>query len=455
MSAVPLGHHNSVEDRNDKRTASDRLPALGIDDRTNRTCKPAIQQRARPTVNAVSLSGTSILVINSGSSSVKFALFAAEQKLPRLFSGAMERIGLAHGHFHTEDPTGKRVIDDQVSLPSHRDALELLLKTLKDQLPTPRLFAVGHRVAHGGADHDCPLRVTRELEDRLRRLIPLAPLHQPHNLAGISAIRELDQHLFQVACFDTAFHHNLPRLARLTGLPRALQDGGIRRYGFHGLSYEYVVETLRKQNVQVEKERIVIAHLGSGASMCALRNGVSVETTMGFSTLAGLMMGTRSGDLDPGAVLYLMTEMGMDAGAVQNLLYKQSGLLGVSGISSDMRDLLNCRDEPAQEAVALFCYRARHHLAALTASLDGIDRLVFTGGIGAYSSEIRERICHGFAYLGLRLDSTASQSNAGTISAHGAPVTVQALVSDEEYMIARHVVQLSSSPGKRREASCS
>lgn len=401
-------------------------------------------------------SGSTILVINSGSSSVKFALFAAELKLRPLFSGALERIGLPQGRFHIDDPTGTFLVEDQVSLASHRDALELLLKTLKDRLATPTLSAVGHRVVHGGADCDCPLPVTRELEARLRRLIPLAPLHQPHNLAGISAIREIDQDLLQVACFDTAFHHNLPRLAQLTGLPRALQDGGIRRYGFHGLSYEYVVETLREQDVNVEQERIVVAHLGNGASMCALRDGRSIETTMGFSTLAGLMMGTRSGDLDPGAVLYLLTEKGLDAGAVQNLLYKQSGLLGVSGISSDMRELLNRRDEPAaQEAVELFCYRARHHLAALTASLGGIDRLVFTGGIGAYASKIRERICQGFAYLDLRLDSTANQANAGKISAHGAAVTVQTLVADEEHMIARHVLRLSANPAQRREASCS
>lgn len=401
-------------------------------------------------------SDTAILVINSGSSSVKFALFAAKHKLPQLFSGALERIGLPQGRLHAKDSTGKFLVETPVSLASHREALELLLKTLRDRLATPRLLAVGHRVVHGGADCDCPLPVTRELEARLKRLIPLAPLHQSHNLAGISAIREIDQNLLQVACFDTAFHHNLPRLAQLTGLPRALQDGGIRRYGFHGLSYEFVVETLCEQGVNIEQERIVVAHLGNGASMCALRNGRSVETTMGFSTLAGLMMGTRSGDLDPGAVLYLIAEKGLDAGAVQNLLYKQSGLLGISGISSDMRELLKRRGEPAaQEAIELFCYRARHHLAALTASLGGIDRLVFTGGIGAYASEIRERICQGLAYLGLRLDNTANQANAATISPHGAAVTVQALVSDEEQMIAQHVLRLSANPERRREARCS
>jgi acetate kinase len=428
--------------------------ACAIVDVEEAATNKSYSKRATGKVKTPSSSSTAILVINSGSSSVKFALFATERKMPRLFSGALERIGLPQGRMLVKDSTGKVLVETPVSLASHREALALLLNTLKNRLATPTLVAVGHRVVHGGSYCDCPLPVTRELEARLKRLIPLAPLHQPHNLAGISAIREIDGSLLQVACFDTAFHHTLPRLARLTGLPRAIQDGGIRRYGFHGLSYEYVVGTLREQGVNVEQERIIVAHLGNGASMCALRNGRSVETTMGFSTLAGLMMGTRSGDLDPGAVLYLMTEMGLDAGAVQTLLYKKSGLLGVSGISSDMRELLNRRDDPpAKEAIELFCYRARHHLAALTASLGGIDRFVFTGGIGAYASEIRENICQGLAYLGLRIDIAANQENAATISAHGAAVTLQTLVSDEEHMIARHVLRLSANPARGQEAS--
>jgi acetate kinase len=228
-------------------------------------------------------------------------------------------------------------------------------------------------------------------------------------------------------------------------LPREFQDAGIQRYGFHGLSYEYVVDALRRGGVDVEHERIIIAHLGNGASMCALKHGRSVDTTTGFSTLAGLMMGTRCGDLDPGAVLYLLTAKGMSADAVQELLHERSGILGVSGISSDMRELLKHRYHPeASEAINLFCYRARHHLAALTAALGGLDRIVFTGGIGANATEIRQRICDGLGYLGITLNPKANRAGAQTVSAPGAAVTVQALVSNEELIMARHVLQLTA-----------
>jgi len=387
-----------------------------------------------------------VLVINCGSSSVKFALFAADQTMPQLFSGALERIGLTGGRFHVKDSTGKVLFEQQASLANHKVALGLLIKSAKSQLAGRPLLAVGHRVVHGGADCDCSLPVTRDLETRLERLIPLAPLHLPHNLAGITAVRELQMDLPQVACFDTAFHHGLPRLARLTTLPREFQDAGIQRYGFHGLSYEYVVDKLRQDGVDVEHERIVVAHLGNGASMCALRHGRSVETTMGFSTLAGLMMGTRCGDLDPGAVLYLLMAKGMSAASVQALLYERSGLLGVSGLSRDMRELLSHReDAAAREAVDLFCYRARQHLAALTTTLGGLDRLVFTGGIGANAPEIRERICEGLDYLGIILDPKSNIADAKTISPLGTAVTTQAVLSNEEQVIARHVLHLTAS----------
>jgi len=394
-----------------------------------------------------------VLVINCGSSSVKFALFAADPTTPRLVSGALDRIGPADGQFHAKDSTGNVLFDEQLKLVNHRAALALLIKAIKQHLGGRPLLAVGHRVVHGGADCDCPLPVTRELEARLQRLIPLAPLHLPHNLAGITAVRELQPGLPQVACFDTAFHRSLPRLARLMTLPREFQDEGIQRYGFHGLSYEYVVDALRKDSVNVERERIIVAHLGNGASMCALKDGRSVETTMGFSTLAGLMMGTRSGDLDPGAVLYFLTAKGMSADAVQNLLYERCGLLGVSGISSDMRELLSRRENPAAgEAIDLFCYRGRQHLAALTAALGGLDRLVFTGGIGANSPEIREGICEGLGYLGITLDRKFNGAGAKTVSAPGGAVSVQALLSDEELMIARHVVHLTTARLAQAEA---
>jgi len=394
-----------------------------------------------------------ILVINSGSSSVKFALFAAHQELSRLSSGALEQIGLAHGRFYLEDPAGKTLFEQQPVLANHKAALELLIKMVKQQLAGRPLRAVGHRVVHGGADCDCPLPVTRELETRLQRLIPLAPLHLPHNLAGMAAVRQLQPGLPQIASFDTAFHHSLPRLAKITTLPREFQDAGIQRYGFHGLSYEYVVDALRNDGVDVEHERIVIAHLGNGASMCALRHGRSVETTMGFSTLAGLMMGTRSGDIDPGAVLYLLTTMRMSADEVQKLLYERSGLRGVSGISSDMRELLSRReDTAAREAIDLFCYRARQHLGALTTALGGLDRFVFTGGMGANAPEIRSRICEGLAYLGITLDSEANSAGAKTISAAGSGIKVQALRSDEEYMIANHVLRVTTAQLVKGEA---
>jgi acetate kinase len=396
---------------------------------------------------------SAVLVVNCGSSSVKFALFAAVPTMPRLVSGALDRIGLKDGRFHVDDSTGNLLFDERPPLANHKAALALLVKAIKQQLDGRPLLAVGHRVVHGGADCDCPLPVTEELEARLRRLTPLAPLHLPHNLAGITAVRELRPYLPQVACFDTAFHHGLPRLARLTTLPREFYVEGIQRYGFHGLSYEYVLSALHQERVDVERERIIVAHLGNGASMCALRHGRSVETTMGFSTLAGLMMGTRSGDLDPGAVLYLQTERGMSADAVQKLLYERSGLLGISGISSDMRELLVRHDNPAaREAIALFCYRARQHLAALTAVLGGLDRLVFTGGIGANAPEIRERIVDGLDYLGITLDPKANLMGAKIVSAPAAAVTVQAMPSDEERTIARHVMRLTAASSRGVEA---
>ncbi len=317
-------------------------------------------------------SDTTILVINSGSSSLKFAIFANEDGLARLFSGAVERIGIGQSRFHVADGNGAAALDATETIADHNAALACVLAALERGLKAPRVCAVGHRVVHGGEDCDCPLQVTEALEQRLRALIPLAPLHLPHNLAGIRAVRDARPDLPQVACFDTAFHHALPRLAQLIALSRQLSASGIRRYGFHGLSYEYVVDHLRHNGVDLGAERIVIAHLGNGASMCAVREGRSLETTMGFSTIAGLMMGTRCGDIDPGVVLYLLKERGLSTEEVETLLYQRSGLLGVSGLSSDMAELLAREDDPAaREAVDLFCYRARHHLAALTAVLGG------------------------------------------------------------------------------------
>jgi acetate kinase len=406
--------------------------------------------RSRP-VPATS-SGT-ILVINCGSSSVKFALFAMGDPLPRLRSGAIERIGLANGRFRAIDTDGAIAIDDARDIASHDEALALLLDAIDRHPSGPPLAAVGHRVVHGGPECDCPVLVTAALEARLRQLVPLAPLHQPHNLAGIAAVRSVRPGLPQVASFDTAFHHTLPRLATLTALPRALHGEGIRRYGFHGLSYEYVVNALHLNGVDVDGERIIVAHLGNGASMCALKDGRSVETTMGFSTLTGLPMGTRCGDLDPGIILYLLAEKGMTVERIQRLLYEESGLLGLSGVSRNMQDLLALPADPAAlEAIEVFCYQARRHLAALTATLGGLDRLVFTGGIGANAPAIRRNICEGLEYLGIALDNNRNTNGARVMSADASRVVIQAFPTDEEQMIARHVWQVLVAQPAAQEA---
>lgn len=396
-------------------------------------------QRSRRTTQDVS----AILVINCGSSSVKFALFTTGQSLSRLWSGSVDRIGLANGRFHITDARGATIADKSDFFFNHEAALGQVLEAIERDASMPRLMAVGHRIVHGGPDCDCPVVVTRAVEGRLRELIPLAPLHQPHNLAGVAAIRKVRPDIPQVACFDTAFHHALPRLAVLTPLPREFYDQGIRRYGFHGLSYEHVIDVLRGHGVDVDGERIVIAHLGNGASMCAVRGGCSIETTMGFSTLAGLPMGTRCGDLDPGIILYLLTERRMTVERVQHLLYEESGLIGVSGISRNMQDLLARFGEPAAaEAVEVFCYQARRHLAALTATLGGLDRLVFTAGIGANAPLIRAKICANLEYLGIELDGGRNTSGDRIISADTSRVSVEVFPTDEELVIARHVRRL-------------
>jgi acetate kinase len=368
-----------------------------------------------------------ILVINSGSSSIKFALFAAEG-LSRLWAGAINRIGLTKSQFHATDRTGTKIFDKITNVPDHTIALKLLLDAVDRQSSGTRLLAVGHRVVHGGQRCDCPVLVTRALEVRLRKLNPLAPLHQPHNLAGIAAVRRARRNIPQVACFDTAFHHRLPNLARLTALPRELYNQGIRRYGFHGLSYEYIVDELRRNEIDVRKELVILAHLGNGASMCALKDGASIETTMGFSTLSGLPMGSRCGDLDPGVLLYL---------------------LGLSELSSNMEDLLKQLSKPSvAEAVEFYCYQARRQLAALTASLGGVDRLVFTGGIGANAPFIRKQICNGLKYLGIEIDQERNAEGARLISSDTGRVAIEAFATDEEMMIARHVFHLTVHSGK-------
>ncbi len=404
---------------------------------------------------SIVISDPTILVINCGSSSVKFALFANEPNAPRrLVSGALERLGLPDARFRAKDEDRNILIDEIHDIPNHVAALDLLLSKLETLLSHDQVLAVGHRVVHGGNDCDCSLPVTAALESRLRKLIPLAPLHLPHNLAGIMAVRVRRPDVLQVACFDTAFHLALPRLARLTGLPQDFEEQGIRRYGFHGFSYEYVIEELRSRTGDATaNSRLIVAHLGNGASMAAFRDGQSVETTTGLTTLAGLPMGTRSGDLDPGILLYLLKEKGITTEQMQRLLYRQCGLLGLSGLSRNMQKLLaRPGSKAAAEAIEFFCYRARKHLAALTAPLGGLDRLVFTGGIGANSPEIRAKICDGLSYLGIELGNARNASGRPIISAKSSSVVVEAFPTDEEIMIARHVRHVLAEQPAAREA---
>lgn len=385
-------------------------------------------------------SDRSILVLNSGSSSIKFALFGAEAALPRLFAGALDRIGLSGGRFRAHGLPGERMIDDACDLADHDAALGVLMPAIEQHLTGHPIVAAGHRVVHGGAHYLDHQLVTAEMVSRLSEMAHLAPLHLPGNVAGMKALQNKRSDISQIACFDTTFHRSMPRIAQLTGLPREHFDEGIRRFGFHGLSYEYVVDALRQTGVAVEAERIVIAHLGNGASMCAVQGGRSIETTMGYSTLPGLLMGTRPGDVDPGIILHLLQRKGLTAEQVGSLLYERSGLLGISGRTSDMRELLSLSDQPAvNEAIELFCYRARYHLAALTAALGGVDRVVFTGGIGAHAPLIRAKICDGLEYLGISLEPAANAADADVVSRPGSRVILQAMLSDEELVAARHV----------------
>lgn len=398
-------------------------------------------QASRPATAAVC---SCVLVLNAGSSSVKFALFSAEPMPVRRVSGAVDGIGHDQGRFHAKDATGSTWVDDKRRVFDQEEAIELILSAVDERGAGWTIIAVGHRIVHGGADCDCPELVTAKLEERLKKLIPLAPLHMPHNLAGITAVRAHRPDLPQVACFDTAFHETLPKLSRMTGLPRDVAGHDIRRYGFHGLSYEFIVDALRRSHgTAIDDQRLIVAHLGNGASMAAIKGGRSIETTMGFSTLAGLPMGTRSGDLDPGIILYLLIEKGLSAEALQHMLYGRSGLLGISGVSSDMQELLSQVHHPqVADAIDYFCARARAYIGSLAATLGGLDRLVFTGGIGANSPDIRAHICEGLAFFGIDLDPARNRAGRGALSRDGSRVAIEAIPTDEEVMIARHTVAL-------------
>lgn len=385
-----------------------------------------------------------ILTINAGSSSIKFAVYAVYGELARkpYLSGQIDGIG-ADAKLIAKDAGGAHISDE--ALPAgikHAEALDALLNWLAAHRDGDRkLVAVGHRVVHGGERYSAPVVLGAEAIRELEQFIVLAPLHQPHNLNGIKVLAARLPGVPQVACFDTAFHRTQPAIAQLFAIPRALTAEGVRRYGFHGLSYEYIARVL-PQHTQKAEGRIIVAHLGNGASMCALHGRKSQTSSMGFTAIDGLMMGTRTGALDPGVILYLLQAKQMDAKALEKLLYKESGLLGVSGISHDMRTLLASERPEAAEAIDLFCYRIVREIGALAACIGGIDALVFTGGIGEKAAAVRERVCAKLQWLGIELDATANGGNAIHIGAAGSSTEVLVIPTDEEWMIAEHTRDL-------------
>ncbi len=386
-----------------------------------------------------------ILTINSGSSSIKFSLYRMGPVEIPVLRGEMEGIGQAEGLFSGRDGEDVSCIRERLSLPDHKTAMRRLLDRLREEGLDRDLDAVGHRVVHGGIHHSRPEWVTPDLLAEVKKLTPFVPEHLPHELAAIDTIGRDYPELPQVACFDTMFHRTLPAVAQRYPLPAALLEKGILRYGFHGLSYEYILEALKDEaGGDAAEGRIVIAHLGHGASMAAVRQGRCLETTMGFTPAGGLVMSTRSGDLDPGLLLYLLEQEQMAPLELNELVNRRSGLLGVSGTSGDMKELLASeREDPAaRDAVDLFCYQARKFLGGLVAVLGGLETLIFTGGIGENAAEVRRRICEGLGFVGLRLDPERNRRHAPIVSASGTPVTVRVIHTNEERMIARHTVHL-------------
>jgi acetate kinase len=388
------------------------------------------------------------LVLNAGSSSLKFALFRASAggDWPLAARGNIEGIGTSPT-MSARDGSGSSLPTPKLpgELRDANAALEQVFGWLRERFGAGRILGVGHRVVHGGPRYAAPTIVTPEVLAELRKLVPYAPLHQPYNLAAIEAVAQRRPGVPQVACFDTSFHRSLPPVAKLVPLTDDVRRGGIERYGFHGLSYEYIASVLPQVAPEIAGKRVIAAHLGSGASLCALRAGESVETTMGFTALDGLCMGTRPGAVDAGVILYLFQALHLSVREVETMLYKKSGLLGISGISNDMRDLLSSSEPGARLAVDYFVYRAAKEVAALAAVLGGFDALVFTAGIGENSAVIRRRICEACAWLGIDLDDDANTANATRISRTTSRVSAWMIPTNEELMIARHTGRLLAS----------
>ncbi|MEI2298395.1 acetate/propionate family kinase [Ensifer sp. MJa1] len=385
-----------------------------------------------------------LLVVNAGSSSLKFQLFGiTDGGLGRQIKGQIGGIG-TRPRLQAKGTDGAVLVDRNYETDDVRD-LPAAIAAARDWLLTLEGFtlrAVGHRVVHGGPDYAAPVLINAQVLERLASYQDLAPLHQPNNLAPIRQAMAINPDVPQVACFDTAFHHGHPEEVNCYAMPRSYYDDGVRRYGFHGLSYEYIAERLREVAPKVAQGRVIVAHLGSGASMCALKDGHSIETTMGFTALDGLPMGTRPGQLDPGVVLYLILQRGMNAQAVSDLLYHEAGLKGLSGISNDMRDLLASDDPHAKLAIDHFIYRCGLNAGMLAAALGGVDAFVFTAGVGENSAPIRARIAAGLAWLGAELDTAANDAAATLISTPASRVALYVVPTDEELMIARHTLAL-------------
>lgn len=387
-----------------------------------------------------------ILVINAGSSSVKFSVFNAQENEPaKIINARAVRLFHFDAKLTIKDSNDSKLIDKNLSEVSvnsanHQDAVEFFLGWLSQQTNID-LIAVGHRIVHGGPKYAEPVLIDAKVIHDLESYQPLAPLHQQHNLAPINIIKKLYSNLPQVACFDTAFHQTMPELAKCFALPEKYHQEGVQRYGFHGLSYEYIVKHISKQT-KIENKKIIIAHLGNGASMCAIKNAKSVATTMSFTPLDGLVMGTRCGDLDPGVVLHLMSHYSMSAKDISTMLYKESGLLAVSKESNNMRNLLASKSRSCMQAVDLFCYQVNKHLGALTAELGGLDQLVFTAGIGENSAVIRKKICDLANWLGADVDESANDSDSSTISNQNSSVEISVIPTNEAKMIAMHVLQV-------------
>ena len=384
-----------------------------------------------------------IAVLNAGSSSIKFAIFDDGPDQALHFRGQVEKIGVAP-RMTVENAEGGTLVENEWDAKKldHYSATKIILETSISLLGGEAVEGIGHRVVHGGTHFTSPALINRDVLKSLKTLIPLAPLHQPHNLAPIETIMGAAPNIPQVACFDTAFHQTQQHVAQAFALPRELSDEGIRRYGFHGLSYEFVSARLRSVAPEYADKRIIIAHLGNGASLCAIERGRSVATTMGFTAVEGLMMGTRCGSIDPGVLIYLMDEKKLDARGLEALVYKKSGLLGVSGISSDMRTLRASNDPKAREAIELFVYRIVREIGSLAAALGGVDGIVFTGGIGQRDAKTRHEVIAGCEWLGARIDNDANGVGEGRIDSDESSIPVWVLPTDEERVIARHTAAL-------------